>query len=241
MSAIEGLQASMLDRTTAVPDQKIIFVLGALGAGKGTLCGKLVEQFDYCHISLGDHLRALCNPDSGYPIEALGGLPLGRLQADIKGRKVLEAGPILGILKYRIEQEKKNGRQTFVINGFPRADNSAVEFEAEVGKPTMVLVFDCARETAKARFLARKREAGDNSEMFARRYAEFERNDQMSVDRYGQLVKWVSKILERQGKRIRLIGLWVDTSRSIDGSYKSLIECLGRKELRRECAMLTMV
>ncbi|KAK3716511.1 bifunctional uridylate/adenylate kinase [Vermiconidia calcicola] len=213
MSAIEGLQPSMLDRTSTLPDQKIIFVLGAPGAGKGTLCGKLVEQFDYCHISLGDHLRALCNPDSGYPIEALGGLPLGRLQADMKVRKLLEAGPIVGILKYRIEQEKRTGRQTFVIDGFPRADDSAVEFEAKVGKPARVLVFDCSRETAKARFLARGREAGDDAEMFAKRYAEFERNNQMIVDRYGQLVNRV------------------DTSGSIADSYKILIEYLGREEL----------
>lgn len=37
---------------------KIVFVLGAPGAGKGTQCAKIVENFGYVHLSAGDLLRA---------------------------------------------------------------------------------------------------------------------------------------------------------------------------------------
>jgi len=36
----------------------IMFVLGGPGAGKGTQCAKIVEQFGHVHLSAGDLLRA---------------------------------------------------------------------------------------------------------------------------------------------------------------------------------------
>jgi adenylate kinase family enzyme len=36
---------------------KITFVTGAPGSGKGTQCEKLVEEFGYTHISVGDVIR----------------------------------------------------------------------------------------------------------------------------------------------------------------------------------------
>lgn len=37
---------------------RIVFVLGAPGAGKGTQCEKIVTEFGYVHLSAGDLLRA---------------------------------------------------------------------------------------------------------------------------------------------------------------------------------------
>lgn len=36
---------------------KVVFVLGAPGAGKGTQCSKIVDEFGYVHLSAGDLLR----------------------------------------------------------------------------------------------------------------------------------------------------------------------------------------
>ena len=36
---------------------KVVFVLGGPGAGKGTQCAKIVEEFGWCHLSAGDLLR----------------------------------------------------------------------------------------------------------------------------------------------------------------------------------------
>lgn len=37
---------------------RIVFVLGAPGAGKGTQCEKIVNEYGYVHLSAGDLLRA---------------------------------------------------------------------------------------------------------------------------------------------------------------------------------------
>lgn len=37
---------------------KVVFVLGAPGAGKGTQCEKIVNEYGYVHLSAGDLLRA---------------------------------------------------------------------------------------------------------------------------------------------------------------------------------------
>lgn len=37
---------------------KVIQVLGGPGAGKGTQCAKLVDDYNYRHISTGDLMRA---------------------------------------------------------------------------------------------------------------------------------------------------------------------------------------
>lgn len=44
-------------RIMAAEKPKVIFVLGAPGAGKGTQCSKIVEEFGYVHLSAGDLLR----------------------------------------------------------------------------------------------------------------------------------------------------------------------------------------
>jgi UMP-CMP kinase len=41
----------------SVAKPNIVFVLGAPGSGKGTQCEKIVEKFDFVHLSAGDLLR----------------------------------------------------------------------------------------------------------------------------------------------------------------------------------------
>jgi thymidylate kinase len=62
----------------------------------------------------------------------------------------------------------------------------------QICMPSLVVLFDCPAEVAKSRFLARKREDGDNEAMFAKRYAEFETNNQMIMERYAKIAKLVS-------------------------------------------------
>jgi len=38
--------------------KKIVFIVGGPGSGKGTQCDRIVEKYDYCHLSSGDLLRA---------------------------------------------------------------------------------------------------------------------------------------------------------------------------------------
>lgn len=43
---------------------EIVFVLGGPGSGKGTQCAKLVEKYNFVHLSAGDLLRAERNSGS---------------------------------------------------------------------------------------------------------------------------------------------------------------------------------
>ena len=52
------------NEATKNPIPKVIFVIGGPGAGKGTQCAKLVEEFGYMHVSAGDCLRAERNSGS---------------------------------------------------------------------------------------------------------------------------------------------------------------------------------
>ena len=42
--------------TTELPKPKVFFVLGGPGAGKSTQCAKLVEDYNFVHLSAGDLL-----------------------------------------------------------------------------------------------------------------------------------------------------------------------------------------
>jgi adenylate kinase family enzyme len=37
--------------------KKLIFVLGGPGSGKGTQCQRLKQDFNFCHISVGELMR----------------------------------------------------------------------------------------------------------------------------------------------------------------------------------------
>jgi UMP-CMP kinase len=53
------LSAPEKDTPTFSPEHtSVIFVLGGPGAGKGTQCAKLVEDYGFTHLSAGDLLRA---------------------------------------------------------------------------------------------------------------------------------------------------------------------------------------
>ncbi|KDN43280.1 hypothetical protein RSAG8_06247, partial [Rhizoctonia solani AG-8 WAC10335] len=66
MSLIEkGKEALHLNKETGASDVPafdskkvmVIFVLGGPGAGKGTQCARIVEDFGFVHLSAGDLLR----------------------------------------------------------------------------------------------------------------------------------------------------------------------------------------
>jgi hypothetical protein len=51
------LHSSIKVTKMSVAKPNIVFVLGAPGSGKGTQCEKIVEKFDFVHLSAGDLLR----------------------------------------------------------------------------------------------------------------------------------------------------------------------------------------
>jgi adenylate kinase len=88
---------------------KIIVILGAPGAGKGTQAKILTENFGWPQISTGDILRAIAKQDS----------PLGRQVAEIQRRGELVSDDVLAnVVRDRTSQpDCANG---YILDGYPR-------------------------------------------------------------------------------------------------------------------------
>lgn len=103
----------------------VVFVLGGPGAGKGTQCARLVEDYSFVHLSAGDLLRAeQARPDSQY----------GQLIADyIKGGLIVPQEITIKLLENAMKEAVEKQKKTrFLIDGFPRKMDQAFKFEETV-------------------------------------------------------------------------------------------------------------
>ncbi|KAK4232454.1 P-loop containing nucleoside triphosphate hydrolase protein [Podospora fimiseda] len=139
----------------------VIFVIGAPGAGKGTLCKRLAEDNNLEHLSIGDLLRQISSSPNADQIMA----------SYIQRGELLPTDMILSILGPFFQE---SSGQTLLLDGFPRQLDQAKEFESRFGPPNLVLFFDCPEDIARERVITRVAgRAGDTLEVFQKRYREF--------------------------------------------------------------------
>ena len=140
-----------------------LVLLGAPGAGKGTVAQELVAEFGIAHISTGDLLRAAVK----------GGTELG-----IQAKKYMDAGElvpdqlVIDLVKERLAAD--DAQQGFILDGFPRNTAQAVTLDSELS--AMGREIDCALlvDVARCRCYlpqvrwrdvsARRRQARDHQE-----------------------------------------------------------------------------
>lgn len=94
-----------------------IVLLGAPGAGKGTQCKRVVEKYGLQHLSSGDILRQ----------ERAEGTELGK-----KAQSFMDSGGLVPddlIVEMMAEAIAKASQAGFVLDGFPRTVNQAVELD----------------------------------------------------------------------------------------------------------------
>lgn len=94
-----------------------IVLLGAPGAGKGTQCKNLVSQYDLLHLSSGDILRK----------ERSEGTELGK-----KAQSYMDSGELVPdriIIEMMAKAIEKAPDEGFILDGFPRTVNQAVELD----------------------------------------------------------------------------------------------------------------
>ncbi|KAI8904443.1 hypothetical protein EDD86DRAFT_249807 [Gorgonomyces haynaldii] len=118
--------------------QNIVFVLGGPGSGKGTQCVRIAKELNYSHLSVGDLLReeVARGSDMGKQMDAL--MKEGKIEITLQ------------LLKNAMDKESKDG---FLVDGFPRKLDQAIEFEKTLGKCKTVLYYECSEaETIKKRF-----------------------------------------------------------------------------------------
>ena len=184
----------------------IILVIGPPGAGKGTLCKRLAEEIGWHHFSVGDHVRNLSKLDDtlAITVEQCGGISISEIRNCLREHKALPADVMAAIILHKIHVEERDyGKRPILIDGYPRTIECAELFEREVGEPVMVVMFECPKDIARARFVSRKR-GNDDADFFEERYARHAALYPEICARYASVAQKVSRILV-SGKIIRII------------------------------------
>jgi len=155
--------------------RNVLFVLGGPGAGKGTNCQYLTENYDVCHLSAGGLLRSeRQNPNSknGQLIDQY-----------IKEGKIVPVEITVSLL---LRAMMSSSRGNFLIDGFPRNDNNYEGWQNVVGDKANVfgcLFFDCPEAVMEQRLLDRGKtsaRADDNIESIKKRFRTY-KNDTLPI------------------------------------------------------------
>jgi adenylate kinase len=127
---------------------KIIVLIGAPGAGKGTQARLLQERKEIPQVSTGDMFREMKTLDT----------PLAR-----EVQEVMRSGKLVSDdITYRMVQERTSRSDidgTYVLDGYPRTDAQAAQLEqlaAEQGKEIEAIEVDVPREELLKRLTGRR-------------------------------------------------------------------------------------
>ena len=156
---------------------RVFFVLGGPGAGKGTQCDLLKDNFPCVHLSVGELLRNV-SPNS--PHAAL-------IQETLVAGNIVPVEISLSLLQTAME-ENKGKSLYYLVDGFPRNfDNLQgwIKLMKGVSSVWGVLNFKCPLEELERRILSRAETSGrsdDNLASAQRRFATFERETVPVVD-----------------------------------------------------------
>ena len=125
-----------------------VVLLGAPGAGKGTQCKNIVARYALLHLSSGDILRQ----------ERAAGTELGKqAQSYMDSGGLVPDEIIIGMMAKAIDKAPQSG---FVLDGFPRTVNQAVELDkalaAAESKIDAVLNLEIDDEIVASRMTGRR-------------------------------------------------------------------------------------
>lgn len=126
-----------------------VILLGAPGAGKGTIADDVCRKTDYVHFSTGDMLRAAIKQ----------GTPVGRQAEQYMAKGELVPDKL--IIKIVMERIDGGGREAnYIFDGFPRTLAQArlldAEFAARQAVLTKVFLLDVPRAVTLQRLTGRR-------------------------------------------------------------------------------------
>ncbi|KIV98444.1 uncharacterized protein PV09_09742 [Verruconis gallopava] len=153
---------------------KIIFVSGAPGIGKGTQCKMLAKDLGFCHLSAGDLLRNEANdPESPYA---------DFINESMRKSVLIPPQLTTQLLKREITRALDEGKERFLLDGFPRSLDQLHDFELKICDHYSTLSFECKDdiEILQQRLIERAKSSGrvdDNPESIQRRLKTFEENN----------------------------------------------------------------
>jgi len=127
---------------------KIIVLMGAPGAGKGTQARLLQERLNLPQISTGDIFRALKTADT----------PLAQEVREIMERGQLVPDDLtIRVVKERTSQD--DARNGYILDGFPRTPEQAASLEklaAEQGNTIIAILIDVPQDFLEKRMTGRR-------------------------------------------------------------------------------------
>jgi adenylate kinase family enzyme len=192
-------QTVELTVNTSADKLQIIFVLGGPGCGKGTICKRIIDDFGFGHLSVGDVLRA----------EVASGSELGQeVQQIMKDGLLVSDEVALRVIRDAINRACLSGSK-ILLDGFPRTVEQAIAFESSVCTPSKVLWLTCDDSILVSRIMARGQASGredDNAETAAMRLRTFNENTFKIRDYYESKDASIFKV--------------VDSSRTVEEVYE---------------------
>lgn len=164
----------------------IIFVLGAPGSGKGTVCARIVETFGYVHLSAGDLLREERNRK---------GSEFGELIENyIKNGQIVPVEITCSLLENAMNKNiKESNKFKFLIDGFPRNKDNLDGWERQMSEKVnlqFVLVLTCSEAVCVERCLKRgltSNRSDDNEESLKKRFQTFVNDSLPIINHYKEL------------------------------------------------------
>jgi len=168
----------------------VIYVLGGPGAGKGTQCGRLVEDFGFCHLSAGDLLRTEQQREGSQYGELIRTcIREGNIVPMEVTVKLLENAMDAALKEGRRGEGWANGKGRFLIDGFPRKMDQALKFDEEVCLSSIVIFFQTTEEVMLKRLLKRGETSGredDNVESIKKRFYTYKEQTMPVIDYYAE-------------------------------------------------------
>jgi len=162
---------------------RVLFVLGGPGAGKGTQCANICDNFpEWFHISAGDCLRAERKDPTSKDGELINNF--------IKEGKIVPVEITVKLLQKAMAKAQEDGKRSFLIDGFPRNLDNVQGWERVVGDSANVLgvlFFQADEKEMETRLLGRGETSGrvdDNLESIRKRFKTYEKETMPIVDRY---------------------------------------------------------
>ncbi|KAL7747625.1 hypothetical protein RI367_007066 [Sorochytrium milnesiophthora] len=179
VAAVEEITALTMSVLEPLVFHNVVLVLGGPGSGKGTQCANLVQNLQYVHLSTGDLLRA----------EVASGSPLGSTVAGVMKEGGMVPMEIIRQVLLQAMDQKRATASGFLIDGYPRTVEQAVDFEETIVKPTSVLYYECPEDVLVQRLLERGKTSGradDNLESIKTRIATFLTTTMPVIEHYEQ-------------------------------------------------------
>lgn len=160
---------------------QVIFVLGGPGAGKGTVCQRIVDEYGCVHLSAGDLLRA--ERKSGSDVAEL-------INNYIKEGAIVPVEITVKLIKAAIDEHMAQGKRVFLVDGFPRNLDNLEGWERVCSDETdlrFVLWLDCPEKVMEARLLDRGKTSGrvdDNAAAIMKRFRTYQVSTMPIIDNF---------------------------------------------------------